>query len=205
MTEMVYVVNSASMAKIEGLKTESFVSGTMNYVGFTLAMIEGFFLDRDEAEVSTEHKQVIPYVVFTSEDGEHLAYQRQGSEQRLSGQYSLGIGGHINPEDFEGCEMKMEMLTNNMRRELGEELSLSGLSVEDVLRNRELCGILYSSETPVNRVHLGVVYEVKVEQADKGKFSMKSEGKNLSWKTREDLEKLGDDLEGWSRIVLENL
>jgi predicted NUDIX family phosphoesterase len=56
------------------------------------------FMNRDEAEESAFHKQLIPYVILMSEDKIFL-YRRgeKGSEARLHDQYSIGIGGHINP------------------------------------------------------------------------------------------------------------
>lgn len=205
MTEMVYVINLASLEKMPGLQSRNFSRDGLDLVGLTVAIIEGFFTNRKEAETSPQYKQIIPYVIFASDDDQYLVYQRQGSEERLSNLYSMGLGGHINPQDAEGCDWKNEMLWHNMKRELSEEISLKGITVSDILARTSMKGILYLPDSPVNSVHLGVVYEASIKREDKAKFSMKSEGKNLEWKSAEDLEKLGESLEGWSRVVLENL
>jgi predicted NUDIX family phosphoesterase len=202
MSEMVYVINSTSMEKMRGLIDNEFSGETWDIVGFNTALLEGFFMDRGSAENAPQFKQIIPYIVFMSEDGHYLVYQRTGSEERLSGNYSIGLGGHINPIDQEGCDFRTQMVWKNMARELKEEVNLGGLAVDDLLDNADLAGVLFSSENDVSRVHLGAVYKVPVKAEHKHRFSMKSEGKNLAWKSVSDLKALGDDLEAWSRILL---
>jgi len=63
------------------------------------------FLARDDAEEDPSYKQLIPYAIFAHHDseGEHyLQYVRGGGggEKRLTSKRSMGIGGHINREDF---------------------------------------------------------------------------------------------------------
>ena len=200
--EFVYVINLAGLEKIEGLLHKKFSREAMDLVGFNLAFLEGHFRDRNEAEKDPTTKQVIPYIIFAADDDTYLVYQRTGSEERLAGGYSMGIGGHINELDA-GGEWKAEMIWACMKRELEEELDLSDLSVDDLTKRASLKGILYDDENAVGRVHLGVVYEITVKSEDKAKFSMCSEGKNLSWLSGEALNALGDELENWSQIVLE--
>lgn len=203
MTEFVYVINQSSLEKMPGLYTKSFSRDGLDMVGLTVALLEGFFIARTDAEEHPEYKQIIPYITFVAEDDQRLVYQRTGSEERLTGGYSLGFGGHINPVDAEDCDWRMDMVRNNMVRELTEELELGGLTAEDLVGKADLKGVLYTADTPVNRVHMGLVHEVYVPVEDKPKFKMKSEGRNLEWKSPLDLLTLGDKLEGWSRIVLE--
>ena len=200
--EFVFVINLASLEKMPGLQANPFSRDGLDLIGFRVAMLEGFFMSRADAEAEPVYKQVIPYVVFTAEDDQRLVYQRAGTEERLVGGYSMGIGGHINPVDAEGCDWRADWVQNNMRRELSEELELQGLTAKDLVAKAGLKGLLFASDTPVNRVHLGVVYEVYVPDEDKAKFGMKSEGKDLTWKSVEDLLAL-DTLETWSRLILE--
>lgn len=204
MTEFVYVINRASLEKMPGLYSNNFSRDGMDLVGLTVALLEGFFMARDEAEEQPEFKQIIPYITFTAEDDQRLVYQRTGSEARLAGGYSIGLGGHINAVDAEDCDWRADMVHKNMVRELTEELELDGLTAEDLVGKAGLKGLLYKADTPVNSVHLGIVHEVYIPIEDKPKFKMKSEGKNLSWKSPADLLALGDTLESWSRLVLEN-
>lgn len=59
------------------------------------------FVVRSIAEHDSSLKQIIPYCVVSNERGEVFVYERKGSESRLHGFYSLGIGGHINDGDGE--------------------------------------------------------------------------------------------------------
>lgn len=66
------------------------------------ALLTPFFLRRSWCEKDTDFLQLIPYVVFhrTTLNGEKevFVYQRTKlvGEERLAGNYSIGIGGHIN-------------------------------------------------------------------------------------------------------------
>ena len=55
---------------------------------------------RDEVETDPSFKQIIPYVIM-AHGGRVLSYVRgkRAGEQRLLGQRSIGVGGHINPAD----------------------------------------------------------------------------------------------------------
>ena len=60
----------------------------------------GEFRPRDEAETDPSWKQIIPYLLLR--DGERILLMRRtkaGADERLHDRYSIGVGGHINPED----------------------------------------------------------------------------------------------------------
>src|SRR5260370_26915034 len=62
-----------------------------------------FFKPRAEVEDDPTYQQIIPYVVFHHGDRYFLTHRlRASAERRLRKQYSLGIGGHINPGDLRG-------------------------------------------------------------------------------------------------------
>jgi len=57
-----------------------------------------FFKPRAEVENDPTFQQIIPYVVFRHGARYFLTHRlRASSEKRLRKQYSLGVGGHINP------------------------------------------------------------------------------------------------------------
>ena len=60
-----------------------------------------FFIHRELAEDDPTHKQIIPYAIFKHGD-KFLKYLRgkKSGEQRLASKSSIGIGGHINQDDF---------------------------------------------------------------------------------------------------------
>lgn len=81
-------------------------------------------------------------------DGERLFLMqrtRAGGDARLHDRYSLGIGGHLNPEDGGVLE--------GLRREFHEEM------VADWDPEPRLVGLLKDDDVLVGQVHVGVVFE----------------------------------------------
>ncbi len=115
------------------------------------------FVNRPDAEQDPGQKQIIPYILLQTEDGEQTAaYNRQGSETRLHDLWSVGIGGHINPIDQSANQSTFkEILVTGMERELDEELT--GQPTGDPV---EFCGIISEDITPVGSVHLGAVFRI---------------------------------------------
>lgn len=204
MTEMVYGVGLTDFNRLDGLRRTVFSSKTVDIVAFNLSLINGFFFNRGEAEKDESFKQVIPYVVFKADDGTYLTYRRAGSEERLQGLHTIGIGGHINPEDVVSS-WRAEMVFACMLREIKEELEITGLKVKSLVDRAELQGLIYDPSNEVGRVHLGAAYVIPIKAENKSSFSIKSEGSDLTWKTAKELKALGGGLENWSRIILGNL
>ena len=107
------------------------------------------WLPRRQAEGDPTYKQIIPYIVVRDHEGRVACYPRQGSETRLHGLWSAGVGGHVNPAD-EGCDL-LETLFHGARRELSEEFTTMPRCVFRVV------GVINEEITPVGAVHLGVV------------------------------------------------
>lgn len=64
---------------------------------------EGFFLERPQAEEDPTHRQIIPYAVVRHRGRFFLMRRTKGGgEARLHDRYTLGVGGHINPQDVGG-------------------------------------------------------------------------------------------------------
>ncbi len=81
-------------------------------------------------------------------DGERLFLMqrtRAGGDDRLHDLYSLGIGGHLNPEDGGVLE--------GLQREFHEEM------VADWEPQPRLIGLLNDDDVLVGQVHVGVVFE----------------------------------------------
>ncbi len=116
---------------------------------------------RGDMEEDPSFKQLIGYVLLKDiNTGEVLVYKRLvgGGEARLHGKASVGIGGHMN--EVEGKSI-FEMLKINASRELNEEV---GVSEEEALENLQFIGLINDDETEVGQVHIGVVYEYKVDK-----------------------------------------
>jgi len=127
---------------------------------------KSFFMDRPQAEQDPTHKQIIPYVMIASKEQIFTVTRlKTQGEARLHDKVSIGIGGHINPEDAEG---KLPAWEAGLKRELTEEIKLLGN------HKIELVGAINDDSTPVGSVHFGLVYRaelldgtVEVEEKDK--------------------------------------
>src|SRR5690606_11460485 len=128
-----------------------------------LASIEPQWLIRAQAETDPAFKQWIPYVLIENDHGELAAYPRKGSESRLHGLYSLGVGGHINPSDAhdeDGVSVREiweKAIFHGLRRELTEEFpdATSG--------ETRFVGLINEESSSVGRVHLGLVFHHHIQ------------------------------------------
>lgn len=106
----------------------------------------GEYRPRAEAEVDPEWQQVIPYLLMRDRQQLFLMQRtKAGGDARLHDLYSLGIGGHLNPEDGGVLE--------GLRREFHEEM------VADWDPEPRLIGLLKDDDVLVGQVHVGVVFE----------------------------------------------
>jgi predicted NUDIX family phosphoesterase len=153
-----------------------------------------FFMPRVEVEDDPSYQQIIPYVVFRHGDRYLLTKRlRASTEKRLRQLYSLGVGGHINPEDLSGGDP----ISDGMRREWEEEVCYAGSL------SAQLLGLLNDESSPVSKVHLGVVFlvhgstpEIAIRETDK------LSGELL---TLEEMRIHYLEMESWSQIVYDRL
>jgi len=118
---------------------------------------------RGQMEEDPRFKQLIPYVLFLWQNYEgmpHLfEYQRGGGmgERRLHALRSVGVGGHISATDSSAGQIQ-QAYREGMRRELEEEVTIHTDYTEQIV------GLINDDQTPVGRVHLGVVHLCEVVQ-----------------------------------------
>ncbi len=150
---------------------------------------------RGDMEEDPSYKQLIGYVLLKDANtNEVLVYKRLvgGGEARLHGKASVGIGGHMN--EVEGKTI-FEMLKINAARELNEEV---GVSEEEALNNLHFIGLINDDKTEVGQVHIGVVYECKV---DKSKVEVKEDDTLvIKWMTADEA-KEEENYETWSEFL----
>ena len=150
---------------------------------------------RGDMEEDPSYKQLIGYVLLKDTNtNEVLVYKRLvgGGEARLHGKASVGIGGHMN--EVEGKTI-FEMLKINAARELNEEV---GVSEEEALNNLHFIGLINDDKTEVGQVHVGVVYECKV---DKSKVEVKEDDTLvIKWMTADEA-KAEENYETWSEFL----
>lgn len=154
--------------------------------------------DPADLVVAKHLPQLLPYVLVEC-DGEYLTYSRaKGTEDRLHGTLSLGLGGHVELEDINHSRFN---LITGLMRELDEELHLnrnSGfkLSKENVL--------LVDNTNEVGQVHVGYLYTLSIN-AKENVQPDPSEIHLPVWKTKEEIAQEADRYEVWSQVVINQL
>lgn len=152
------------------------------------------FKPRAEVEDDPSFQQIIPYVVFRHGNHYFLTHRlRASSERRLRKQYSLGIGGHINPSDL----LSGDPIADGLKREWEEEVAYDGQF------NAELLGLLNDESAPVSKVHLGVVFLVDGDSPNISIRETKKLGGELL--TLDEMRRLYLQMESWSQIVYDRL
>jgi predicted NUDIX family phosphoesterase len=154
---------------------------------------------RGDAEVDFTLKQPISYAVIRNHEGKIFAYQRGSKrsgfhETRLAGKWACGIGGHIEQED----EVTGDILTDSLRRELEEEITLHGnvLSVNPI-------GYVNSEKDEVSKVHIGVLYVIETDSPTaEGSEEVVNEGFYSPEELQTMLADPEKEWEEWTKIAL---
>jgi predicted NUDIX family phosphoesterase len=147
--------------------------------------------ERPAAETDPSHKQPIPYILIRHGDC-FACYERKGSEGRLHGLVSLGIGGHLSPEDGADWETAIR---RGLARELAEELP--GLA--DRAADAAFLGLINDDGNPVGQVHLGLVFVLEID--DPAGLTGSDEIRAPRLAARSEIG--GFALETWSQLALE--
>lgn len=148
------------------------------------------FEKRALLEQDYSYKQLIAYALVFNDKGNVLTYQRCGSEKRLNGIWSAGIGGHVTDEDRQITPYNT--LLQGLKREFSEEI---GLELQD--GDVELLGMINEEETEVGHCHTGVVFRVNVA-SEQMRFD--TEIGFPKWKTLEELDL--EKFELWSTLAI---
>ena len=168
------------------------------YLPVFLNPINNFFIHRELAEDDPTHKQIIPYAIFKHGD-KFLKYLRgkKSGEQRLASKSSIGIGGHINQDDFNSSSLEKDTYLTGIEREINEELIIN------CDYNNLPIALINDDSNDVGQVHLGVVhlFDLESDQVEAGEANIE----NLEFLSSDDLLKEKDNLESWSQICVDHL
>ena len=112
---------------------------------------------------------------------------RAGGDERLHDRFTIGVGGHVNPED--------EDVLGGLRREWAEEVEA------DFTPDFEPIGVLNDDSNLVGAVHLGLVYVADaggrpVDIREKEKLSG-------AFAALDEVAAVADKLETWSALLFE--
>jgi predicted NUDIX family phosphoesterase len=161
MTERVLVVPTELLHRLGYF--QGFTTAVDRYLGELLNPQNTAYRPRSEMEADPSFKQLIPYMILTTRtaDGDLLVYQytrgKGQGESRLHSKRSVGIGGHICIDDRTSDDAVP--YAEGMRRELDEEIAIGCTYAERCV------GLINDDETPVGRVHLGIVHLFELERA----------------------------------------
>ena len=146
--------------------------------------------------------QILPYIAVMDTDGKYLTYSRNGTETRLHGSRSLGIGGHIDicdfyDEDFHLFNSPIETIAQATHRELVEEINVAAM-FDMTLLDR----IIVDTTNSVGKVHVGLTTTLIAEQHS---IQPQEELHDAKWLTVEELKASIDEYENWSKLIIEDL
>lgn len=148
------------------------------------------FIPRNLAETDDSFKQLIPYIIV-SWNNKIALYQRAGTEQRLSGLWSIGVGGHINALDYENTMALTDVFWSGAKRELFEEFAID----DHQHPGFEFLGIINEELTDVGKVHLGIVLLCKPFNEPHPRHELK----NLKWVAPQEVKLC--DTEIWTTLA----
>lgn len=123
-----------------------------------------FMMPRELCETDERYLQIIPYVSIINENGEYFSYERgsAGQEARLHAKRSIGLGGHI---DNPVTTTLDDLIAVEAARELEEEVGLV-VDKETILEALQDAIVVRETATAVDRVHLGVAFEIYAHSSE---------------------------------------
>jgi predicted NUDIX family phosphoesterase len=193
--ELVFAFPTERLWKLLTYKKKGLIKGN----GEVLKRIvqNGLFLRRSELEEDPTFKQIIPYTIISHKDFFYLFQRRsEQTEKRLHNKFSLGVGGHMNPNGT--MESKEQYLIDELKRELFEEVKfLNGCLIEDV----EFIGFLNDDTIPVGRVHIGLLYNIHISNNEV--YINETDKMTALWIEKSNLAEFYEGMETWTKIAFD--
>jgi predicted NUDIX family phosphoesterase len=157
------------------------------------------FMPRSQAETDPSFKQLIPYVLMTC-DGKVLSYVRgkRAGETRLVGNRSIGIGGHINEDDWTLFSADIrKTYCEAVDREVSEEVSVEAGHTDQIV------ALLNDDSNEVGQVHLGVVHCWVLDAPSVNKREQMIT--QMDFLDIDELRAVRETMETWSQLCLDGL
>jgi len=174
----------------------------------------GLFLRRSELEEDPSFKQIIPYAIISNKEPEPRSrrdklrgvqqsqsfylFKRTSkqTEKRLHNKFTLGVGGHMNPND--SMESKEQYFIDELKRELYEEVRLlNGCFIEDI----EFIGFINDDTISVGRAHIGLLYNIHV--SNKEVYINETDKMTADWIDKPNLAEFYEGMETWTKITFD--
>jgi predicted NUDIX family phosphoesterase len=168
--------------------------------------------DLGGAEVDNSYKQPIVYMVIVNPLIKKVfAYQRsatEGGESRLAGNWTWGVGGHVDDTDKQEGDEAHHVILRSSNRELDEEVEMITNTDPKFLFR----GYINDDRDSVGAVHIGLLHIVETDANEiNPRASEIATGRYMDLSELEDLYKMSAlpdsdiSVEGWSGIALEPL
>jgi len=206
--ELVFAFPTCELWKLMTYKKKGLIKGNSEVLKTIVQ--NGLFLRRSELEENPSFKQIIPYAIISNKEPDqptgggvrqsqsyYLFRRTSGqTEKRLHNKFSLGFGGHMNPDD--SIKSKEQYLIDELKRELYEEVRLpNGCLIEDI----EFIGFINDDTIPVGRVHIGLLYNIHV--SNKEVYINETHKMTADWIDKPNLAKFYEGMETWSKIIFD--
>lgn len=194
--ELVFAIPTAEVWKLLSYKKQGFIAGNSDVLKALVR--KGLFRKRKELEEDPSFKQIIPYAIISCKESFLLFKRTSGqTEKRLHNKITLGVGGHMNPRD--AMEPAEQYLTDELKREFYEELRLSeGCTIENI----EFKGFINDETIPVSRVHIGILYNIRVSGKDV--YINETDKMTATWVDKADLTDYYEEMETWTKIAYDH-
>jgi len=195
MEELVFAFPTSELWKLMTYKKKGLIKGNSELLKRIVQ--NGQFLRRSELEEDPSFKQVIPYGIISHNESFYLFRRKSGqTEERLHNKFSLGVGGHMNPNN--SAESNEQFLIDELKRELFEEVSLqNGCLIEDI----EFIGFINDDTIPVGRVHIGLLYNIRL--SNKEVIINETEKMIADWIDKSGLADFYEEMETWTKIAFD--
>ncbi len=155
---------------------------------------------RSLVETDLSFRHAIGYVILLQEevkpyDSRVFIYERKGSEKRLHGQFSIGIGGHVNDDLYH--EPLSKQIREAALREIQEEAGIKPHRGSLIYLDH-----IALSTSEVDMVHVGFLFAHNC----KGELNLDNELAGGEWiEFRKLKNNFADQLESWSKHAMSTL
>ena len=191
--ESVFAIPAADLWKLLTWKDIGLIKGDTDLLNRIVR--KGLFRKRSELEEDPSFKQIIPYAIISHKESFFLFQRRSGqTEKRLHNKLHLGVGGHVNPGRSD--EPDAQFLIDELKREFFEEVRLSN---DCFIENIEFIGFINDESIPVSRVHIGLLYNIRVSGKDV--YVNETDKMRAAWIEKQDLAEFYEGMETWTRIA----
>lgn len=174
-------------------------------------------LERPQCENDPNYRHFATYTVIQDEEGNILAYHRpsKNNESRLSGNVSIGVGGHVNVDIFKGLALTAESYVESVfveasLKEIDEELYGDNADEDAIeyIRSALVSSktmLLYDNSNDVGLHHIAVIKRIVLSDKLKEAIKINDEIDKFFWVKRKDLQERTDiTIENWSKLILDN-